>query len=346
MLNNNFSKEELKPFKSLANIKVPRFGLIIVRTFTLLFVFSVRFLVLTPWQPTSKGSGYVIAVDPSNRAQNINATVAGTISQWYIRDGSVVKKGDKLMEIIDNDQQLLGRVLQERNSNKRKYEVAKIASNTAKINYLRQEELYKRGLSSRKEFENAKIEYKKLLGSEESSAVDLTNAETKLSRQQSQIVLAPRDGVILKVLAGDNSTIVKVGDKLATFAPKLEEPAVELYVSGNDIPLMSPGRKVRLQFEGWPVIQFSGWPAISTGTFGGVISSVDPSISENGKFRVIVKKDKDEKWPDDRFIRHGTKVYGWVILNQVKLGYEIWRQINSFPPEFSDSDKDRFVRGK
>lgn len=346
MLNNNFSKEELKPFKALAKIKVPRFGMIIVRTFALLFLFSVLFLIFTPWQQTSKGAGYVIAIDPSNRTQNINATVSGMISHWYIKDGSVVKKGDKIMEIIDNDEQLLGRVLQERNSKKRKYEVAKIASDTAKINYLRQEELFNKGLSSRKEFEKAKIEYKQLLGNQESSSVELTNAETKLSRQQSQIVLAPRDGVILKVLAGDNSTIVKVGDKLATLAPKLDDPAVELYVSGNDIPLMSKGRKVRLQFEGWPVIQFSGWPAISIGTFGGVISAVDPSISENGKFRVIVKKDPNENWPDDRFIRHGTKVYGWVILNEVKLGYEIWRQINSFPPEFSDADTDRFVRGQ
>lgn len=346
MLNNNFSKEELKPFKELSRIKIPKFGLIVARTFAALFLFIILFLTLTPWQQTSKGSGFVIALDPSGRAQNINATVAGNISQWYVRDGSVVKKGDKIVKIVDNDQHLLSRVVQERDSKKRKYEVSKMASDTAKINYLRQEDLHEHGLSSRKEFEKAKIEYKKLLGAEESASVEFTNAETKLSRQQSQVVLAPIDGIVLRVLAGNNNTIVKVGDKLATFAPALEDPAVELYVSGNDIPLMHQGRKVRIQFEGWPVIQFSGWPSISTGTFGGVISAVDPSISENGKFRVIVKRDKDEVWPDGRFLKHGTKVHGWVLLNQVKVGYEIWRQINSFPPEFSDSDQDRFVRNK
>jgi hypothetical protein len=109
---------------------------------------------------------------------------------------------------------------------------------------------------------------------------------------------------------------------------------VEIYVSGNDIPLIAEGRKVRLQFEGWPVIQFSGWPSIAIGTFAGVVRSVDSSISENGKFRIIVKKSPGEEWPEQRFLRHGAKVYGWVLLNNVSLGYEIWRQLNSFPPSF------------
>jgi hypothetical protein len=94
-----------------------------------------------------------------------------------------------------------------------------------------------------------------------------------------------------------------------------------------------------LQFEGWPIIQFSGWPSIAVGTFGGIISSVDSSISENGKFRVIVKKDKDEKWPDERFLRHGAKAQGWILLNNVSLGYEFWRQLNSFPPSFDSELK-------
>lgn len=346
MSHNNFSKEEFALFKSLKRVKIPRLSIIVLRTFGALLVFLILLLTVTPWQQTSKGSGYIISLNPANRTQNINASVSGRISKWYVHDGSVVKKGDKILQITDNDQQLLSRIKQGRDSKKRKYEIAKIASDTAKIDYLRQQELFKKGLSSRKSFEKAKIEYKKLLGASESASVDFTNSETKLSRQQSQVVLAPSDGVILKVLSSDSATIVKAGTRLATFAPRLEDPAVELYVSGNDIPLIRKGRKVRLQFEGWPVIQFSGWPSISTGTFGGVVFSVDPSISENGKFRIIVKKDPNETWPDSRFLRHGAKVYGWVMLNQVKLGYEIWRQINSFPPEFNKFEQDKLIKKK
>ncbi len=296
----------------------------------------ILFLSVTPWQQTAKGLGQVIASDPNNRAQAINATISGRISKWYVKDGSKVKKGDKIVEIIDNDPLILERVRSERDAKKRKWEVAEMASRTAKIDYERQEELYKKGLSSKKTFESAKIEYKKLLGATESANAELAEAEVKLSRQESQLILAPRDGTILKVLAGDNSTIVKSGDKIASFAPQIDEMAVELYVSGNDIPLIYEGRKVRLQFEGWPVVQFRGWPSVSIGTFAGTVSAVDSSISENGKFRVIVKKPENEEWPNEMFLRHGSKVHGFVLLNSVLLGYELWRQANAFPPSFDE----------
>jgi hypothetical protein len=33
-----------------------------------------------------------------------------------------------------------------------------------------------------------------------------------------------------------------------------------------------------------------------------------------------------------------VRANGWVILKQVPLGYEIWRQINGFPISISDSE--------
>lgn len=321
-------------FSALNSIKIPRPVKILPRIILVILAFLTLILAVTPWRQTSKGFGYIIAMNPNDRAQTISATVSGRIKSWYIRDGSHVKKGDKLVEIIDNDPLILQRVTQQRDAMKRKLELATIAAETAKINYLRQEDLFNQGLSSRKDFEKAKIEYKKLLSEQQTVEAKLATSEVKLSRQQSQVITAPKDGTILKLLAADNATLVKAGDKLATFAPDLNEPAVELYVSGNDIALIYEGRKVRLQFEGWPAVQFSGWPQVAIGTFGGIISSVDASASQNGKFRVIVKKDPLESWPDKRFLRHQAKVYGWVLLNEVKLGYEIWRQINNFPPTF------------
>jgi hypothetical protein len=337
----NFSieKKDFEPFTNFNNIKTPKPLKILPKIILVFLGLTILILGLTPWQQTSKGFGHIIATDPNDRAQNINAPINGRIKKWYVKDGTVVKKDDKLVEIVDNDPLILERIKSERDAKKRKFQVSQIASQTSKINYQRQEELFNKGLSSRRDFEEAKIEYKKLLAAEESAASELAESETKLSRQENQIIYAPKDGVILKVLAGDAATVVHSGDKLATFAPNLSDPAVEIYVSGNDIPLIIEGRKVRLQFEGWPIIQFSGWPSIAVGTFGGVISSVDSSISENGKFRVIIKKDKDEKWPDERFLRHGAKAQGWILLNQVSLGYEFWRQLNSFPPSFESELK-------
>lgn len=330
--------KDLESFTHLNKIRMPKYVDILGRILIGAFFLITLILILTPWQQTSKGFGYIIANDPNDRAQEISSPISGRIKKWHVRDGSKVKQNDIIAEIVDNDPLILERIRAERDAKKRKLQVAQIASQTSKINYQRQEELFKKGLSSRREYEDAKISYKKLLSSEESAASELAESETKLSRQENQTIYAPKDGVVLRVLSGNNATMVKAGDKIATFAPNLSDPAIELYVSSNDIPLVYEGRKVRLQFEGWPAVQFSGWPSLAIGTFGGVVSSVDSSISENGKFRVIIKKAQGEEWPDQRFLRHGTKVYGWVLLNSVKLGYEVWRQINSFPPEFDEQN--------
>jgi len=339
VINNNHKKSDQKFFTNLNSIELPKS----VKTLPKLLLYFILILVVVmifiPWQQTSKGIGHVIALDPNDRAQNIMAPIEGRIKKWYVQDGSMVKEGDKLVEVVDNDPLILDRLVADRDAKKRKFDVAKIASETSKINYQRQENLFAQGLSSRKDFEEAKIEYKKLLSAVESVTSELAESEIKLSRQQNQIIYAPKDGVILKVLAGDNATLVKSGDKIATFAPELTDPIIELYVSGNDIPLITKDRKVRLQFEGWPIVQFSGWPSTAIGTFGGEVYSVDSSISENGKFRILVKRPQNEKWPEHRFLRHGAKAYGWVLLNEVSLGYELWRQINSFPPSFDEELK-------
>jgi hypothetical protein len=109
--------------------------------------------------------------------------------------------------------------------------------------------------------------------------------------------------------------------------------AVELWVAGRDGPLISSGRKVRLQFEGWPAVQFVGWPSVAVGTFGGVVEFVDALADESGRYRVVVSPDPDDlPWPDNRWLRQGVRANGWVLLERVRLGFELWRQINGFPP--------------
>ena len=96
---------------------------------------------------------------------------------------------------------------------------------------------------------------------------------------------------------------------------------------------MTPGREVRLQFEGWPAVQFVGWPSAARGTFGGIVTVVDSHDNGKGKFRVLVEPDpNDVSWPSRRYLRQGVQVKGWVLLDEVSLGFEIWRQLNGFPP--------------
>ena len=310
----------------------PKWTTVLTRLLIIAYCFILLILIFVPWQQTSKGYGRIIAIDPNDRIQTITSNLPGRIRKWFVVDGSKVKKGDPIAEIIDNDPNYLEKLKTERDAKFSKYQAAKIAAETAYINYERQKDLFKQGLSARTKFEKAKISYKKLLSEEAEAAAKLANSEVKYSRQQSQVVVAPRDGTILKILHGSGSVVVKEGDKLAVFAPKKFNQAAEVYINGNDLPLVYPGRKVRLQFEGWPAVQLSGWPSVAIGTFSGVVYVVDPSASKDGKFRVIIKPEKGDKWPDKKFLRQGTRVNAWILLNTVKVGFEIWRQFNGFPP--------------
>jgi adhesin transport system membrane fusion protein len=157
--------------------------------------------------------------------------------------------------------------------------------------------------------------------------------EVALARQATMRVVAPRAGAILRQVAKQGGEYVSAGDAIAVLVPSTEARAVELLLEGRDGPLVTPGRHVRLQFEGWPAVQFVGWPSVAVGTFGGVVAFVDAAADASGKFRVVVVPDPhDEPWPDSQNLRQGVRVKGWVLLERVRLGFELWRQWNGFPP--------------
>jgi len=161
---------------------------------------------------------------------------------------------------------------------------------------------------------------------------ELARKDIAVGRVAQMSVTAVRAGTIGRVMARAGGETVKAGDPIAVLVPETESRAVEVYINGNDAPLISPGRKVRLQFQGWPAIQFVGWPSVAVGTFGGEVLFVDPSANIDGSFRVLVKPDaSDRAWPAGIFLRQGTKVQAWVILNKVSIAYELWRTINGFP---------------
>ncbi len=162
---------------------------------------------------------------------------------------------------------------------------------------------------------------------------EIPRVEARLSRQQNQEVFAPRDGTIVRILVNPDGQQVKEGDILAIIIPETNTRAVELYINGNDIPLITEGREVRLQFQGWPVLQISGWPDFAVGTFGGVVSLVDVTDNGSGYFRILVVEDRTtEPWPPSKYLRQGVRARGWIFLNRVSLGYELWRRFNDFPP--------------
>ncbi len=183
---------------------------------------------------------------------------------------------------------------------------------------------------------------------------ELTDLQAKRGEFDRLEVRAPRDGFIQQWSGLEGSDTVKEGDALFVIVPVAKELAVEMQVSGNDMPLVQEGDPVRLQFEGWPAVQFVGWPSVAVGTFGGKVNRVFPTDDGKGFFRVVVVADQhfdgEKGWPDSRYLRQGVRANGWVLLKQVPLGYEIWRQLNGFPPIVSDQEpkdsKDKAAKPK
>jgi multidrug efflux pump subunit AcrA (membrane-fusion protein) len=405
----------------------------LAQVMALLFIALTMALGFAPWVQTVSGSGRVVALDPKDRNQNIDAPVEGRIRRWNVIEGSRVKRGDVIAEIMDNDPQVLLRREEEKRAVEQRLEQAKLRvtsleQSIRQLDLTRRNELYANssridmakanvnaaeqqirageadliaaqqnlerrkasvaaGLSSIRELEVAQQAYQtaaanldrfraNLIANQNdvlartadqdrietanqraladaqaslaSARADIQNATAELQRQEiavarqrTQTIVAPRDGTIFRLLAQPGSELLKAGDPVAVLIPESSGLglAVEVFVNGNDVPLIQKNDPVRLQFEGWPAVQFSGWPSVAVGTFGGRVQLVDQTDDGKGKFRILVTPDEnDQPWPSERYLRQGVRANGWVLLRTVPLGFELWRQFNGFPPVVSDSE--------
>lgn len=422
---------------ALQALHAPRATRVLARLLLILIGVSALALVVTPWQQNIFGTGRLIAYKPEERQQNVQAPIDGRIAQWYVVEGSPVKKGDPLVDLTDNDPSIMQRLGEEREALVRSIteterrmraiedrvsglkdtqttgvqaadlrvrmarervaaaeqglQAARAAKVTADLNLERQKALEKKGLTSTRFVELAELEAAQRVAdvdravaalnaarAEQSSLdqerlrtdadagtrideawaahasaasdlakarADLTRLDVRMARQATQKVVSPVDGTVWKVVARQNGEFLKAGATLVVIVPQTTSTVVELLLNGNDVPMVSAGRPVRLQFEGWPALQFSGWPSVAVGTFGGRVLLVDATDDGKGKFRVLVEPDpNDEPWPEARFLRQGVRANGWVLLDNVSLGWELWRQFNGFPPtteeplELKDAD--------
>ena len=187
---------------------------------------------------------------------------------------------------------------------------------------------------------------------------ELQELDNRIERFKARFVKAPCNGTILKVSAnvGEGGIYVKEGDELAVIVPEATDRVVEILIDGTDAPLVAShlrengqGPHVRLQFEGWPALQLAGWPSVAIGTFGGRVRQIDPTDDGYGRFRIIVEPEsmfEGDEWPDNTYLRQGNQAVGWVFLNKVKLGFELWRQFNGFPPELAPKADDKKEKAK
>lgn len=409
----------MKQLPALSAIGTNRRSYYFARLLIIGFILILVLILTAPWQQFVTGSGKVIAFDPLERRVNVEAMVSGRVKTLHVVEGQRVKEGDLLVEIQDNDPNLLQNLATQRaaldskltfgrsrldalnaqieqqklgkaqalSAGREKVAAAKIAAETAELNFERVSSLFSKGLESLRNNELAimsrdstsasyrsaqanlaEIENKfestiaSIRASQESTRSDMATAEkdlnsldSSLSQNQRQLIEAPRDGFVLSVSVTDGSYL-KPGSQICVIIPETENRYVEIWVDGNDVALIkarqehedgtvTPGSPVRLAFEGWPSLQAVGWPQLAINTFGGEVEFIDSTDDGKGRFRVVVRpqydlvdrKDGQGKvevpWPSgEKWLRQGVLTKAWVMLDEVPLWMELWRQINGFPP--------------
>jgi len=322
-------------FTTLNSIRLPR----VLRNMAIMLgvgiMIGVLFLLFVPWVQTIHGVGRVSALVPRDRVQNVTALVPGRIAEWYVAEGQSVRTGDLVVRIVDNDPQFVERLQAERDQLAAEARSIQVQIEVAQRDVRRLRTLVDEGLSAMRDLEGALLKVEDLRAKLAAVRAKQAGAKIQVDRQQAQVVRAPRDGLVQQVLVGDIGTYVKEGEPLLLFAPSDTREVVELFVDGRDIIFINAGRPVRLEFEGWPAVQVSGWPSIARGFFDGVVYSVDAAPAPSGLFRVLVMPSPDgTPWPPAPAIRLGAKTRGWIMMETVTIGYEIWRQLNDFPLEF------------
>jgi len=420
-----------QPFPSLELVGSTRFARWLAKWLLAIILLLVLAMAFAPWVQTVPGSGRVIALNPMDRSQSIDAPVEGRIRRWNVVEGTRVKPGDLVAEIMDNDPLVLLRREEEQPAVSQRLEQAKLRvtsleSSLRQLDLTRRNELLanssridmakanstaaeqqirageadllagqqnldrrklsvERGLSSIRDLEVAQQAYQSgaanldrfranltanrsdvlarqadqdrietayqrqindaqaalaaARGDIQNFTAEMRRVQISVARQSAQTITAQRAGTIFRLLAQPGSELLKAGDPVAILIPDSATLTVELNMNGNDVPLVQKGDKVRLEFEGWPRIQFTGWPSVAVGTFGGRVFLVDQTDDGKGKFRILVEPDpEDQPWPTKTYLRQGVRANGWVLLRQVRLGWELWRQFNGFPPTIADKE--------
>lgn len=420
-------------------------------------------LLLAPWTQTVHGIGQALAFNPVQRPQFIVSPIEGRVKKWYVVEGDRVRRGQLLVDLVDNDPYILERLREQEMLALQRLTLAdgRVNDQEARLRFITDErevlieEARARVLQSEaqilvvlQELERAKSDlvreelayqrldrlFKSKVGevvskdaveearrkfelataqvplvearivlarrtldaaraaqsaiekrtsaaiNTEDAAVKSAKSEqaavrqqfnairTQVERQENQHIYAPTSGTVFRILANAEAggQLVKPGERLAVLVPDIQdvkllsEPTIEsfggaagglgfagvisltpgkypgivaeLTIDGNDLPLVRKGDRAVLQFEGWAAVQFAAYPEAAAGTFEGVVYLVDPTSDDKGRFRILVEPADGAEWPEEDYLRQGVRTQGWVLIKEVKLGYEIWRLLNGFPP--------------
>lgn len=204
-------------------------------------------------------------VEPANIKNSVTATgsvepvtsvtvgtqVSGIISKLYVDYNSVVKKGQVIAELDKTN------LISELNTAKANLASAQSSLNYEQANFKRYATLYKKGLVSADEYEQAKLNYEKAKETVASSREMVQKAQTNLGYA---IITSPIDGIVISKSVEEGQTVAAsyATPELFTIAKDLKDMQVVADVDEADIGDVKEGERVTFTVDAYPDDTFEG----------------------------------------------------------------------------------------
>ena len=181
----------------------------------------------------------------------VGTQVSGIVSKLYVDYNSKVTKGQVIAELDRTN------LTSELNTAKANLSSAQSSLNYEKANHQRYETLYKKGLVSADEYENARLSYEKAVQQVKTAQESVKKAETNLNYAT---ITSPIDGVVLSTAVDEGQTVAATFStpELFTIAQDLTNMRVIANVDEADIGDVKEGERVSFTVDAFPNDVFEG----------------------------------------------------------------------------------------
>jgi len=335
--------------------------------------FVLVFILFVPWTQNINTSGIVTTQFQEQRPQQINSIIPGKIIKWWVKEGDFVQKGDTIVELADTKDDYLDPRLIERTNDQliaKKQKVDFYDSKITNINgqliaieagFKLQEaairnkiqQLERKILIDSAELSAAKIDLEvgtnqynragKMLNDGIISLVDyerrtqsFNKAKAGFQEKQQKFLNTKQDVLIARIDL--NSLKQEVNDKLFKLKGDIanantEKSTVIAEVAKNENELSNyrirGGQKWLLAPQTGQIIKAKKAGINEIVKEGEMIVEIVPN---SFKYAVELPDMTEKNWPSN--LKIGTGAQGFALLNDVPIWYELWRQLNGFPPDF------------
>ena len=204
-------------------------------------------------------------VAPANLQNSITATgsiepvtsvtvgtqVSGIVSKLYVDYNSVVKKGQVIAELDKTN------LTSELNTAKANLASMQSTLSYQTANFKRNQTLYKKGLISANEFEEAQLAYRQAKENVATARENVRKAQTNLGYAT---ITSPIDGIVLSKSVEEGQTVAASFStpELFTIAQDLTNMQVVADVDEADIADVKAGERVSFTIDAYPTETFSG----------------------------------------------------------------------------------------